>query len=138
MKSCNIAHQIIETVSGNSSCCIKIQSVKAFHYICMIRNLKIGNNRLSEFFDLYIACIILSYRNRGINDIGDNHHDLCDLFLEFFFHRLKLCKSLCKFCHFLLYSLCLFFLSLSHKSSDFLGDLVSLISQIIGFCFCCS
>ena len=42
----------------------------------VIRDLKIGNYRLTELLDLHIAGIVLTNRNRRIDDIGDHHHIL--------------------------------------------------------------
>ena len=54
MKSCDISHEIIESVSGNSSCSIKINTAETLHYICVIRDLKIGNHGLTELLYLNI------------------------------------------------------------------------------------
>ena len=76
MQSCNIAHEIIEAISGYLSCSIQINAVKGFHNIGVIRNLKIRNQRLAELFDLYVLAVIFSNGYTGIDDIGNGHHNL--------------------------------------------------------------
>ena len=85
MKPCDIAHQIIESVSGYSSGTFKINAVKALHDICMIRNIKFRNHRISVFLDFYVFAVIFSDRNRRINDVWDRHHDLFNSCFYFFF-----------------------------------------------------
>ena len=60
MKACDITHQIIESVTGNTSCAVKIDSIKILHDICMIRNFKIRNNRLTKFLNLYVLAVVFT------------------------------------------------------------------------------
>ena len=85
MKTCNVSHQIIESITCNTSCAVKIDSVKVLHDICVIRNFEIRNNRLTEFLDFYVLTVIFTDRYRRINDVRDNHHILQKLFLNLFF-----------------------------------------------------
>ena len=119
MKSCNISHKIIESVSGHLSCTVKVDSVQFFHYIGMIRYLKIRNKRLTELFDFYILTVILTYRYARIDNVRNGHHILFDLLFKLCFNRLKFCKLLSKACYRCLYLLGLFFLALRHKCTDF-------------------
>ena len=34
MKSCNISHKVIKTITSNLTSCIHIDSVESFHNIC--------------------------------------------------------------------------------------------------------
>ena len=60
MKSCDVAHKIIESVACNASCAVKVDSFKALHNVGMIGNFKIGNNRLAEFFYFNVFAVIFS------------------------------------------------------------------------------
>ena len=75
MKACDVAHKVIETVSGNTSCGIKIDAVKAFHDVCVIRNLEIGNNGLTEPLNLNVLGIVFSDGYRRIDDVRYRHHN---------------------------------------------------------------
>ena len=77
MQSCDITHQIVEAVSCYS-CLLRLRSIpsKRLHDICMIRNLKIRNNRLAEFLDLYVLAVIFADRYARIDDVRNGHHDL--------------------------------------------------------------
>ncbi len=118
VKSCNITHKIIETVSRNTSCCIQVNTVEAFHDIRMIGYLKIGNHRLAVLCYLNVFRIILSYRNTGINDIRDRVHNLLYLFGNRSFRSFKLGKACSILCNLCLNLLGFFFFALFHKSTD--------------------
>ena len=120
MKSRYIAHKIVETISCYLSCTVKIYTIKCFHYICVIRNLKIRNYRLTITCDFYILAVILTDRNAWVNDVRNNHHYLLNLLLKLSFLLLKLSKSCGIICHLLLDSFCLFLPALSHKSANLL------------------
>ena len=79
MNSCDVTHQVIESVSGYLSCCIKVDAVETLHNVCVIWNLEIRNNRLAKFLDLYVAAIVFSDWNGRINDVRDGHHNLGNL-----------------------------------------------------------
>ena len=54
VQSGNISHEIIETVSCNTSCAVKIYAFQFFHYIGVVRYLKIRYHRLTETLNLHI------------------------------------------------------------------------------------
>ena len=128
MKSGNISHQIIKSVSCNSSGTVQINSIKVFHDFCVIRDLKIRNNRLSEFFNLNVFTIIFSNRYCRINDIRNYHHILQKLFFYFFFSCRKFINTCSGSSHLLFNFLCLFAFSLSHQSANLFGNFISLSS----------
>ena len=76
VKSGNITHQIVKAIPGHFSGSVQINAVKTLHNVCMVRNLKLRNCRLSELFDLYILAVIFSNGDAWVNDIRDRHHDL--------------------------------------------------------------
>ena len=85
MQSGNIAHQVIETVSGNLSGAVQINAVETLHDLGMVRDLEIRNYRLTESLDLHVLAVILSDGYAGIDDVRDGHHDLQDLLIQLFF-----------------------------------------------------
>ena len=129
MKACDITHQIIESVTGNTSCAVKIDSIKILHDICMIRNFKIRNNRLTKFLNLYVLAVVFTDRYRRIDDVRDHHHIFQKLFLNLFLSLRKFLNT-SSGCSNLFFNLfCLFSFSLAHKSTDLFGDLVSLSTE---------
>ena len=133
MKSCDISHQIIESVTCNTSCAIQIDSVKAFHNICVIWNFIIRNNRLTKFLDFYVFTVIFTNRYRWINDVRDNHHVFEKFFFYFFFSCRKLINSCTRCSHLFLNLFCLFTFALTHQCADLFGNLVSLCSESFYF-----
>ena len=120
MKSCDISHKVIESVSGNSSCGIKIYAIEALHYFRVIRNLEIRHDGLAVALYFYVFAVILSYGNGRIYDIGDDHHLFLKIFLNGLFFFGKSGNAVSISCNFGLYSLCLFLLSLCHEHTDLL------------------
>ena len=118
MKSCNISLQIIETVAGNTACRVEVDACEAVHDICMIRDFEIRDKRLSETLKLDIFGIVLTDRDRRINDIRDYHHILLDDFEGLLLNLIKLCQALCIRGNLFLQGHCLFFLSLGHHCAD--------------------
>ena len=96
MNSGNIAHEIIESVARNTSCGVKVNAVETLHNIGVVRNFKIGNNRLAVFCDLNILAVILADGDARVNDIGNDHHYFCYLFGIFCLKLFALGKSLRK------------------------------------------
>ena len=127
MKSRDISHKIIKTVTRNPACTFKIYTVKAFHNLGMIRNFKIRHLRLTKLLNFYILRVIPAYWNTCINYVRYSHHNLLDFLIKFslfLFHSLKLFRistdpSLKLLC-FILHTLC-------HTSSD-------LLAQFVFFC----
>ena len=83
MKSCNIAHQIIESISCNVTCRIQIQSIKWFHNLCMIWDFKIRNHRITKLLNFYIFSIIFTNWNTRVNDVWNYHHALIQFLCNF-------------------------------------------------------
>ena len=76
MKSCDIAHQVIETISSYLSGTVQIDAVKFLHNLGVVRDLEIRYNRLAEALDLYVLAVVFTDRNTRINDVRDGHHNL--------------------------------------------------------------
>ena len=136
METCNISHEIIEAVSCYLSCGVKVDAVHLFHNIRVIGNLKIGNVRLAEAFKLHIFAVVLSHGNGGVDDIGNSHHYLFDLFSKLGLLSFKLCKAVAEACYLSLCFLSLVLFALSHKSAYLFGDLVSVCSQFVSLLLC--
>ena len=137
MKSCNISHQIIEAISGNLSGAVKVKPLEPFHNFRMIRNLKIRRHRFSILLHFHIFTVVFSNGNGRINNIGNNHHNFCDLFLQLSFQLLQFCQTFCPCIYLGLYCLRFFFLSLAHQRANLLGQLLALspegIRLLLGF-----
>ena len=133
MQSCNISHQIVESISCHSSCSIKVNSVKRFHNLCMIRDFKIRNNRLSKSLYLNIFTVIFSDRYRRINNIWNDHHILFDLFFYLFFFFRKFIDSSVTLCYFLFQCFCFFKLLLSHHCTNLFGGFIFLCTKCLYF-----
>ena len=129
VKSGDIPHQIIEAVSRYFSCTVKINTIKGLHDICVIRDLKIRNCRLTKSLDLYVLTVVFPDRHRRINDIWNRHHNLFDLFFYFFLLCGKLVDSSCAFCHLFLKCFCFFKFLLSHHGANFFGGFIFLSSK---------
>ena len=136
METCNVTHEIIEAVSCNLSCSVKVDAVKTLHNIGVIGNLEVGNYRLTETLKLNIFAVVLTNGNGRVNDVGDSHHYLLDLFSKLGLLNFKLSKAVAEACYLSLDFLSLFLLALTHKSADLLGKLVSLSSQLISLLLC--
>ena len=135
MNSCDVAHQIIETITCYFSCTVQIQTIERFHDFCMIRNFKIRNHRLTETFDLYVLAVVFSNRNRRIDDVRDCHHDRFDLFFYFFFSCRQFIDSCTGSCNFFLHFFCFFFFTLCHQRTDLFADFVFICTQGFYFLF---
>ena len=138
VKSCDITHEIIESISSHSSSCIKINTMKSFHYICVIWNFKIWNNWITVFLDFYIFRIIFSDRYCIINDLRNDHHLLKYFIIYFFLSSFKFFKSFSTLSYFFFHCHCFFFFTLSHECTDFFRNLIFLCSKIISFLLNCS
>ena len=135
MQSCDVSHQVIESVSGNFSCTVKVDTVERFHDFCMVWDFKIRNNRLTEAFDLYVFAVIFSDRHRRIDDVRDNHHVCFQFFFYFSFFCGKFVDTISTCCYLTFYFLCLFFFTLFHQAADLFGQFVSFCTQSFYFLF---
>ena len=133
MKSGDVAHKIVETVSGNLSGAVKVDAVEAFHYIRVVGYLKIGNNGLAELLDFHVFAVILADGNRRVDDVRNCHHDLFDSFLNVPFLFRKLVYPVGVFSDLGLHLLGAFFVALCHKSADLLGELISVGAESLNF-----
>ena len=94
VKSGDIAHEIIETVARNLASRVEVNAVEFFHYLGVIRNLKIRNLGFTVALDFNIFTVVFAYRHARINDIRNDHHYFLDFFAEFRLKLLKLSKAL--------------------------------------------
>ncbi len=126
VKSRDIALQIIETVTAGLSCGIKVDTVKGFHDINVIRNLEIRNDRLAELLILDILAVILTDRYRIIDDIRDHEHDLSYLLGKLLLLDVESRHLISHLSDLLLGFLGLVLLALAHQRTDLLTDGISL------------
>ena len=136
VKSGNISHQIIKSVSGNLSGTVQINTAELLHYFRMIRDVKLRNYRITILFNLHILSIILTNRNARIYYVRDYHHYFRNLFFQLFFFFFQFNKAFCSGRHLSLLFLRLLLFTLRHQGADFLGNFVSVCPKIVRFLFC--
>ena len=91
MKPCNISHQIIEAIARHSSGRVQVNAVKPLHNVCVVRNLKIRYHGLAKPLHFHVFTVIPANGYSWVDDIGNGHHNLCNLLrkLSFFFLQLR-------------------------------------------------
>ncbi len=136
MESCDVAFQIIESVSGNSSRGIEIDTVKTLHNLCVIGNFKIRHERIAESLKLNILRIIFSDRDLIRDHLRNDHHVLVDNFLSLFLNLIQLLKPLCIGSDLLLDSLGFFLPAFFHQHADLLAETVSLRTDCVCLSLC--
>ena len=124
MQPCNIAHQIVKSITGNLSCTVHINPAKPLHNLRMVWNFKIRDNWFPVFLDFHIAAVVFSNRHRRIYDIRNSHHILFQLLFHFFFFYGKSFYPVCIFSNLTFQLFCFFLFSLRHQTADLLGNLV--------------
>ena len=135
MKAGNISHQVVEAVACRLTCTVQIQTIERLHDIRVIRDLKIQNNRLTEFLQFNILTVVLADGNRRINDLRDYEHPLADLLLHIVFFNFKSFEFLVYVLNALFARFRIFLLALAHQCADLLGYTVALCTQIIAVLF---
>ena len=134
VQSCNVAAQIVETVSASLSRSVEVYAVQRFHYVNVVGHFKVRNYRLAEALELYVLAVVLADRHVVADYLRYHHHSLLDLAIKLDFlsrKRFEVCAVLLYLC---LYLLGFFLLALSHQSADFLAHLVALRSQLVRAC----
>ena len=135
VQSCNIAHQIIESVPRYSVSRIQIDAIKAFHDIRMIWDLIIRNERIAKPLYFNVFTIIFTNRNRWVDHLRDDHHLFFEFCFYFFFAGRQLIDPGIVPGDFCFYFFCFIFKALPHELSDFLGNLVFICSECFHFRF---
>ena len=136
MQSGNIAHEIIEPVTGYTSCSIHINTFKFLHNLCMIRYLKIRYCRLAVFLYFHIFRVIFTNWNRRIDNIRNGHHILLDLLTKFIFCFFQFSKTGRISGNFSLLCLRFLLLTLCHQCTDLFGYLIAVSTDLIRFLLC--
>ena len=90
----DVAHQVVETVAGYAAGRIHVDAVKALHNVGVVGNLKIGGDRLTKPLHLHIAAIVRADGHAGVNDLGNDHHDLVKLLGGSVNAGIQLCHTL--------------------------------------------
>ena len=125
MKPGNIAHQVIEAVSCHSSGCVKVDTVKPLHDVCVVRNLKIRYHGIAKTLHFHIFTVILADGHGWVNNVGNGHHDFGNLLRKLSFLFLQLCQTCGIGADLLLHGLCLILFSLAHQHANLLGQLIA-------------
>ena len=131
MQARDIALEIVETVARGAARSVQIDAVKGLHDVHMVGDLIIRHNRITKFFQLHIFRIVFADRDRGVDDVRNDHHAALDLLREGLFIRLEL-LHLVRHCLDLGLDLFgLFLLALGHQAADLLGLLVAHRAQLV-------
>ena len=136
MQTRNVAHEIIETGSGNSACCILVKTAQSLHDIRVIRDLVIRNDRLTKALDLDILAVVLADRHRCINDLRDALHDVIELCAQLvhdgflFLHGDGIFLDLC------LDRLSLILFAGLHENRNLCRELIALCAEILRDMLC--
>ncbi len=131
MKSRDIAFEVVETVTAGLSGSIEIDTVKCLHDIDMIRDLVVRNDRLAESLVLDILAVVLTDRDRRIDDVRDHEHDLSDFLGQFLLFDIQSSHLISHRSYLLLRLFGFFLLALTHEHTDLLTDGISLGSEIL-------
>ena len=83
MQPCDVARQIIESLSRSAAGGIDVDAVQFFENVEVIGNFKIGNDRFPEAFEFDVFRIVFSDGHIGGDDVGNGHHVLFELFIDF-------------------------------------------------------
>ena len=103
----------------------------------MVGDLKVRGHRLAEALDFYIITVIRANGHRGIDDIGEDHHDLPDLLLQLALFGLQSSQLVSLGFHLgfdglRLLELAGVLLSLAHEHTHLLAEGVALGAELTG------
>ena len=90
----DVAQQIVKPAAGHAACSVHIDAVEPLHNIRVVGYLKAGGLCLAEALHLHIAAVVLADGHGGVNDLGDDQHDLVQCGLGMFFFCLQLGHAL--------------------------------------------
>ncbi len=82
MEAGDIAQQVVEAVAGDPTGGVHINAAKPLHDLGMVGDVESGHSRFAEPLHLHVAAVVRADGHRGVDDIGDHHHDLVDLRLQ--------------------------------------------------------
>ena len=136
MQSCDIAHQIIEAVARNLTRRVKVDAAELLHDLSVIRDLKVGHERLAEALDLDVLAVVLADRYARVDDVRNDHHDLGDLFVQLGLFLFELRQLLAVGRDLRLQLLRLFALAARVTAAYFLGNLIAVGAQGIRLALC--
>ena len=132
VQSRDVADQVVEAVTCDTSGCIEIDTAEGLHDICMIRYLKCRNDRLTEALILDVVRIIRTDRNGCIDHVRDDHHALRHLRLKLRLLLLELLETCGKCADLGLDLFGLRLLPLRHQRTDLLRNRILLRTKLIG------
>ena len=133
-----ISHQIIKPVARNFTRSVQINPLKFLHDLRMVRDFKIGHDRLPVFFDFHVAAVVFADRNGRIDDIGDRHHDLIYFFLQLTLLCFQFCQMLRIFLYLRFQCHGFVFFALTHQCADLFGNHIPAGTKRVCFLFCFS
>ena len=83
MQACDVAHQVIEAVTGDAARGVQINAVKPLHDLGVVRDGEIGRFCLAKALHFDVIAVVRANGDGFVNDLRDGQHDLADLFLVF-------------------------------------------------------
>ena len=131
MQARDVALEVVEAVARGAARRIQVDAVKRLHDVNMIRDFIIRNDRVAKALKLDVLGVVLADRDRGVDDIRNDHHAAADFLLILLLVRLELLHLVR---HGLDLGLDLFGLilqALGHQAADLLGLLVALGAQLV-------
>ena len=133
MQPRDIAHQVIEAVSGDLARCVEVDAVERLHDVRVVRDLEIRDNRLAEALDFDVLRIVFSDRDRRVDDVRDEHHLMQQFFLDLLLFCRQFIDAALVLGDFRLHGLGFFLLSLRHQCADLFRDLIMICSAVLNF-----
>ena len=135
VQSCDIAHQVVETVTSYFSSAVQVDAAEAFHNICVVRDFEIRNNGFAESFYFHVFAVVFTDGNGRIDDVRNGHHDFFDAFFYIFFFCCQFVNAFCISSDLCFYFFGFFFFAFCHQTADLFGQFISLCTQSFYFLF---
>ena len=132
MEAGDVAHQVVEAVAGDLAGGVEVDAVEGLHDVGVVGDVKVGDHRVAVLLHFDVAAVVLADRDRGVDHLGDVHHDRGDLFGQLLLLDFQLFQLLRLGGNLRLEGLGLFLLALGHQAADLFGELVPLGAEGAG------
>ena len=80
MEPGHIPQQVVEAVARHPAGGVHVHSVESLHNLGVVGDLKVRHCGLAEPLHLHVGAVIGPNGDRGVDDVGDDQHDLSDFF----------------------------------------------------------
>ena len=135
----HIAQEVVKPGAGHTARRVHINARQGLHNLCMVGDREVGGHRVPKALHLHIGRIVRANGHRGVDDLGNHHHNLTDFRRQRAFPLLQLRQPLGAVGHllfqrfrFLQLGGVLFLFGLTHQNTHLLGQGVSLGTQVLG------